>query len=51
MKTVDFKKTKTDYSVAKDPNASSVYKSLFTSSVAAKNQMKAHWITYNPFYN
>lgn len=51
MKTEDFKKTKSEYSVAKDPNASTVYKSLFTSSSRAQNQMKAHWITYNPFYN
>ncbi|KAK9500788.1 hypothetical protein O3M35_001984 [Rhynocoris fuscipes] len=51
MQTSDFKKTKGDYSVAKDPSASTVYKSLFTSSKEAKNQTKAHWITYNPFYN
>ncbi|XP_014287528.1 replication termination factor 2 [Halyomorpha halys] len=51
MKNEDFKKTKSEYSVAKDPNASTVYKSLFTSSSIAQNQMKAHWITYNPFYN
>lgn len=51
MKTEDFKKTKSEYSVAKDPSASTVYKSLFTSSSKAQNQMKAHWITYNPFYN
>lgn len=47
----DFKKTKSAYSVATDPEASAVYKSLFTSSSRAQNQMKAHWITYNPFYN
>lgn len=39
------------YSVAKDPNASATYKSLFTSSEKAKDQQKAHWVTYNPFYN
>lgn len=47
----DFKKTKSNYSIAKDPEATTVYKSLFTSSTKAQNQMKAHWITYNPFYN
>jgi hypothetical protein len=46
-----FKKSKSTYSVAKDDNASSVYKSLFTSSDKAKSQTRAHWITYNPFYN
>ena len=39
------------YSVAKDPKASSTYKSLFTSSEKAKDQQRAHWVTYNPFYN
>lgn len=51
LQTSDFKKTKGDYSVATDPAASSVYKSLFTTSKQAKNQSRAHWITYNPFYN
>ena len=37
-------------SVQDDPNASSVYKSLFTSSEKAKNQQKAHWVTFNPQY-
>ena len=37
-------------SVQDDPNASSVYKSLFTSSDKAKNQQKAHWVTFNPQY-
>lgn len=46
-----FKKAKSSYSVAKDQNASTVYKSLFTSSDQAKSQTRAHWITYNPFYN
>lgn len=46
-----FKKTKTDYSVAKDPNASEVYKSLFTTHKTATEKQKAHWVTYNPFYN
>lgn len=39
------------YSVSKDPNASEAYKSLFTSHQSAQNQQKAHWVTYNPFYN
>lgn len=38
-------------SVAKDPKASEVYKSLFTSHDSAKQQERAHWVTYNPFYN
>lgn len=46
-----FKKAKSSYSVAKDTNASKVYKSLFTSSDKAKTQTRAHWVTYNPFYN
>lgn len=46
-----FKKTKLNYSVAKDPKASEVFKSLFTSHKSAEKQEKAHWITYNPFYN
>jgi Rtf2 RING-finger len=46
-----YKKSKSQYSVAKDQRASSVYKSLFTSHDDAKTQTKAHWITYNPFYN
>ncbi|XP_075215992.1 replication termination factor 2 isoform X2 [Lycorma delicatula] len=47
----ELKKTKIDYSVAKDPNATAVYKSLFTSHKAAQQQTRAHWVTYNPFYN
>ncbi|KAF4528474.1 hypothetical protein B566_EDAN015936 [Ephemera danica] len=46
-----YKKAKLDYSVANDPKATSVYKSLFTSHENAKSQTKAHWVTYNPFYN
>ncbi|XP_018324380.1 protein RTF2 homolog [Agrilus planipennis] len=45
------KKMKACYSVAKDPNASDVYKSLFTSHKSENEQQRAHWITYNPFYN
>jgi len=37
-------------SVQDDPNVSDVYKSLFTSSEKAKNQTKAHWVTFNPQY-
>lgn len=44
-------KTKASYSVAKDPNASDVFKSLFTTHDKAVNQTKGHWVTYNPFYN
>ncbi|XP_049288839.1 replication termination factor 2 [Anopheles funestus] len=46
-----FKKSKDDYSVAKDPKASSVYKSIFTTHESEKDQKRAHWVTYNPFYN
>lgn len=44
-------KVQNDYSVAKDPEASEVLKSIFTSHKSASEQTKAHWITYNPFYN
>lgn len=40
-----------EYSVAKDPKATAVYKSLFTSHESAQQQDRAHWVTYNPFYN
>lgn len=46
-----YKKVKDNYSVAKDPKASEVFKSLFTSHKSAEEQDRAHWITYNPFYN
>lgn len=46
-----YKKSKEDYSVAKDPNASEVLKSIFTSHKSAAEQTRAHWVTYNPFYN
>lgn len=46
-----YKKAKDNYSVAKDPKASEVFKSLFTSHKSAAEQDRAHWITYNPFYN
>ncbi|XP_058446137.1 replication termination factor 2 isoform X2 [Malaya genurostris] len=46
-----FKKSKQDYSVAKDPSATAVYKSLFTTHESEQDQKRAHWVTYNPFYN
>ena len=44
------KKTKDAYSVAQDPKATEVYKSIFTSHDDEKQQDRAHWVTYNPFY-
>ncbi|XP_074640571.1 replication termination factor 2-like [Tubulanus polymorphus] len=38
-------------SIQHDPTASKVYKSLFTTCDKAKNQQKAHWVTFNPQYN
>lgn len=46
-----YKKAKNDYSIAKDPKASEVFKSIFTSHKSATEQDRAHWVTYNPFYN
>jgi len=46
-KASDAKKAK---GIQDDPNTSNVYKSLFTSSDRAKNQTKAHWVTFNPQY-
>ncbi|XP_043277657.1 replication termination factor 2 [Venturia canescens] len=46
-----YKKSKEDYSVAKDPNATEVLKSIFTTHKSAAEQTRAHWVTYNPFYN
>ncbi|CAK9813879.1 Replication termination factor 2 [Anthophora quadrimaculata] len=46
-----YKKVKDNYSVAKDPKASEVFKSIFTTHKSAAQQDRAHWITYNPFYN
>lgn len=45
------KKSKKDYSVACDTSATEVYKSIFTSHESEQSQGRAHWITYNPFYN
>lgn len=36
--------------IQEDPNTSTVYKSLFTTSEACKKQPRAHWVTYNPQY-
>lgn len=38
-------------SVSTDPKSSDVYKSLFTTHKSAHEQERAHWVTYNPFYN
>ncbi|XP_003395426.1 replication termination factor 2 [Bombus affinis] len=46
-----YKKVKDNYSVAKDPKASEVFKSIFTTHKSAAEQDRAHWVTYNPFYN
>jgi len=43
-------KSSKEYSVAKDPNASETYKSLFTSHKSAKDKPTAHWVTFNPCY-
>lgn len=45
------KRAKKDYSVAKDPKATEVYKSIFTSHESEQSQERAFWVTYNPFYN
>lgn len=45
------KKLKGNYSVAMDPKVSDVYKSIFTSHKSEQEQNRAHWVTYNPFYN
>nr|CAG4641065.1 EOG090X0ACT [Eulimnadia texana] len=47
----ELQKLKSGYSVSQDPNASEVFKSIFTSHPKAQRQQKAHWVTYNPFYN
>lgn len=49
----ELKRLKSDgeFSVASDPKASDVYKSLFTSHKSEQEQTRAHWVTYNPFYN
>lgn len=47
----EMKRLKNGASVAADPKATDVYKSLFTSHKSEKEQNRAHWVTYNPFYN
>jgi hypothetical protein len=42
----DMAKTKASYSVSKDPHASEVYKSLFTTHDKAVNQTKGHTILF-----
>lgn len=39
------------FSVAEDKSKTEVYKSLFTSHKSEQDQSRAHWVTYNPFYN
>ncbi|GBM86980.1 Protein RTF2 [Araneus ventricosus] len=43
-------KAQKSYSIAKDPNASDAYKSLFTTHKTAQTKEKQHWITHNPLY-
>lgn len=43
-------RAKGDYSVAKDPTASEVYKSIFTSHKSAQERPKNNWVTFNPLY-
>ncbi|KAK8774149.1 hypothetical protein V5799_011319 [Amblyomma americanum] len=43
-------KARQGYSIAKDPNTSEAFKSLFTSHPEAINQPKPHWITHNPLF-
>lgn len=49
----ELKKLKDDSEggVSGDSKKSEVYKSLFTSHHTHKEQERAHWVTYNPFYN
>lgn len=48
----DIKKLKDGvFSVAEDKSKSEVYKSLFTTHKSEQDQSRAHWVTYNPFYN
>ena len=37
-------------SLQEDTNVSDVYKSIFNTCEKAKNQQKAHWVTFNPQY-
>ena len=49
--TNDAAKKQKGSSIQEDPNASEVYKSLFNTCDKAKKQTKAHWVSFNPFYN
>lgn len=51
MEDPEMKRLKTDYSVANEPKATDVYKSLFHTHKSEQEQTRAHWVTYNPFYN
>ncbi|XP_030754019.1 replication termination factor 2-like [Sitophilus oryzae] len=51
IKPEEIKKMASSYSIANDKKATDVYKSLFTTHKSEKEQDRAHWITYNPFYN
>lgn len=46
----DSKLAKGSKTIQDDPKASSVYKSLFTTSAASKNQQQGPWVTFNPQY-
>lgn len=50
-KSLNNEKSKKVKSIQDDPNASDVYKSIFNTCDKAKNQQKAHWVTFNPLYN
>lgn len=50
-KAEEIRKMALNYSIAGDSKASDVYKSLFTTHKSEREQNRAHWITYNPFYN
>jgi hypothetical protein len=50
MKTILENNTKKPKTIQEDPNASDVFKSLFNTCDKAKNQTKAHWVTFNPQY-
>jgi len=39
-----------EYSIAKNPEKSEVYKSIFDTHKSAQNKVKAHWVTCNPQY-
>ncbi|KAK7069749.1 Protein RTF2 [Halocaridina rubra] len=47
----DFEKIRSaDFSVASDPKASEVFKSLFDTHKTAQKKSSAHWVTCNPQY-